>query len=255
MASESIRYLDSLYADLEQLLRDGQPLGDILERFDKLVAQAELSSWIAGAVGVWQDSNEPRLYLLDALGPMQTKRFPWVEEAARWLMDRGVYSADEIQRQATPLDQPRWKSMQAVSKVRDELAFGFTYGQSFQDFYSRVKDKVEATKPELQNAFRTATHQAYIHGSTTTLEKPLVQLQFPNVLYHSAHDTRTRATHRPLDGLLFEIGSEAYVIAKKALSDFSCRCRITAMTPEKSKRHGKPVTLAELPAEVLAKYA
>ena len=222
LADETIGYLESVLAEIQDRLLAGQPFGDVSAKLDQLVAQAELSSWIAGAVGVWHDSRKPRLYTLDLLGQVPTKRFPWIEEAARWLMDRNVYSAQEIQAQARGEFEPRWKSLEAATKLRDEIANGFTVGESFEEFYARIKSKVDATKPELQNAFRTSTHQAYIHGTATTLEKPLVKLQFPFVLYRSAHDTRTRDTHRPLDGLLFEVGSPAYTIMRRALNDFNC---------------------------------
>ncbi len=255
IAEQTIGYLEELYREIEDRLLAGQPIGDLAEKIDRLVAQAELASRIAGAVGVWHDSREPRLYTLDALGPLPTKRFPWIENAARWLMDRGVYSAEEIQAQARGEFEPRWKSLEAVTLVRNEIANGFVVGETFEEFHKRIRDKVAATKPELQNAFRTATHSAYIHGTTNTLEKPLVKLQFPFVRYRSAHDTRTRATHRPLDGLLFEVGSDAYVIMRRALADFNCRCSITSLTAEKAAaKKLTPVEVDDLPAEVLAKY-
>jgi len=255
LADETIRYLNGLYQEIEDALVAGQPLGFVAEKLDKLVAQSELSSWIAGAVAVWGESREPKLITLDALGPLQKNRFPWVETAARWLMDRDVYSADEIQKQARGEQLPRWKSLEAVTRLRDEIAIGFPAGESFAEFHKRIKDTIDATKPELQNAFRTSTHQAFIHGSTMTLEKPVVKTQFPYVLFHSAHDTRTRATHRPLDGLLFEVGSEAYAVAKRALNDYSCRCSITPYTEAKRQRKElQAVQVDQLPPETLAKY-
>lgn len=255
LAAETIRYLETIYVDLEARLAGGQPLNEVADALDRLVAQAELSSTIAGACGVWQDSREPQLIALDNTGPLPTRRFPWIEEAARWLMDRNVYSAEDIQAQARGDFEPRWKSLEAVTKVRDEIAQGFTVGETFEEFYRRIKDKVAATKPELQNAFRTATHQAYIHGTTNTLEKPFVRAQFPFVLYRSAHDTRTRATHRPLDGLLFAIGTPAYDIARRALADFNCRCSLIPYTAEKAERKRlKAAQVDDLPPEVVARY-
>jgi hypothetical protein len=256
LADETLRYLAGLYQEIEDALVAGQPLGFVSAKLDKLVAQAELSSWIAGAVAVWGESREPKLITLDSQGPLQKNRFPWVETAARWLMDRDVYSAEEIQQQTRGQELPRWKSLEAVTRLRDEIAFGFPSGESFNEFYTRIKGVVDATKPELQNAFRTSTHQAFIHGSTTTLEKPIVKTQFPYVLFHSAHDTRTRATHRPLDGLLFEVGGEAYSIAKKALNDFNCRCSIISYTEAKRQRKQlQVIEVDQLPPEVLAKYS
>lgn len=255
IAEQTIGYLEELYREIEERLLAGQPIGDLAAKLDRLVAQTDLSGWIAGAVGVWHDSKKPRLYTLDALGGVPTRRFPWIEEAARWLMDREVYSAQEIQAQARGEFEPRWKSLEAVTLVRNEIANGFVVGETFEEFHKRIRDKVAATKPELQNAFRTATHQAYIVGTTNTLEKPLVKLQFPFVQYRSAHDVRTRATHRELDGLLFAVGSAEYDLMRRALNDFNCRCAITSLTEKEATRKKlKPVTMAELPREVVAKY-
>lgn len=257
LAEESIRYLDQLVAELERRIANREPLGSIVADLDKLVRQTELASMIAGAAGLWRDAGQPHeLITLDALDPVPTRRFPWVEHAARWLMDRNIYGSDEIQQLADERKaRPRWQSLTALTTVRDEIASSFVSGESFENFHKRVKTMVAATKPELQMAFRTATHQAYIEGTVNTLEKPKVRLQFPFVSYRSAHDTRTRESHRPLDGLLFEIGSRAYEVAQRALADFNCRCGLRPVTAIEAQQEGRqPVAYDELPPIVLAEY-
>ena len=201
-------------------------------------------------------------------------RFPWIAEAEKWLRESNSTNAAALKRitedapRTTPPDakvspplvaktnsRPRRKAINQRETIREEIANGFASGESFAEFNKRVESTVDATKDELETAFRTATHQAYIHAATQTYEKPSVKRQFPYILYHSAHDTRTRPAHRVLDGLLFEIGSPAYDIARRALAAPNCRCRIIAQTPRKAAEAKlKPVTLEELPALVLALY-
>ena len=256
--------LDVILTRLSDALEKMQPVGEILAEVDRLVMQVEFASRIAGAVGLWHETGE-QLYTLD-LPPeipdwflnARKRRFPWLEDATNWLIDKGVYSGREIEGIALESEagaQRRWKSVKELETLRAEVVAGLVSGESFQSFNARVKDLVTATKPMLETAFRTATHQAYMVGQTMTLEKPLIKTLFPAVEYHATHDTRVRDTHRALDMRIFEVGSEAYDIAKRALADFNCRCVCVALQRSKLKSKPAPQQTGDLPAEVLAHYA
>lgn len=221
--------INVILARLVDALERMQPVGEILAEVDRLVTQVEFASRIAGAVGLWYETGE-QLYTLDLppeldFDPKPRKRFPWLEEAATWLIDKGVYGdreIDVIAAEASTKASQRWKSVKALETLRAEVVAGLVTGESFQSFNARVKDLVTATKPQLETAFRTATHQAYVVGQTATLEKPLIKTLFPAVIFHATHDTRVRDSHLALDRRVFSVGSDAYVIAKRALNDFNC---------------------------------
>jgi len=263
LAETAMAALKAILAKLSEALIKMRPVGEVIGEVDTLVAQVEFASRIAGAVGLWHETGE-KLYTLDLppdvsrIGDTRPRlRFPWLEDATKWLIDKNVYLQREIEQLAVDAERDskqRWQSVKELETLRHETVASFVTGESFEDFRDRVQTLLKATEPMLETAFRTATHQAYVVGQTTTLEKPLIKTLFPAVEYHATRDTRVRDTHRALDMRVFEVGSEAYLIAKRALADFNCRCVCVPLQRNKLKSKPTPQTLGDLPAEVLAEY-
>lgn len=240
-------------------------LQDELNELDLLVAQSYLASQVAGSVDVFRGANftppPPMVYSLEV--PHEwwkaetTTRFPWITEAARWLESRGVVSKSELSsivRVSEGASRVRWDSIKSVGDLSKELSQSLIGGETVEQFKKRIDAATLSARSHLEVGFRTATHQAYVHGKTNTLEKPSIQRIFPAVEYFATMDTRTRASHRLLDRVAVEIGSEAYVVVRRALADFNCRCNVVSIYRKNLAKYRVIRDASELPAEVLAAY-
>ena len=238
---------------------------------DTLVAQSYLAAQIAGAVSIFQPTKRPtpRTQILTLANPPaapdwfnvardRRARFPWIAEAARWLETKGVATNNELRDAADEAEaatRVRWDSIKSVADLKTQLADSIVAGDSLAEFKSRIGRAINDVRPRLETGFRTATHQAYIHGATNTLEKPIITQIFPAVEYMSTEDTRVRDTHRHLDGIVAEVGSEAYNVMRRALADYGCRCTVSPIQKKNLPKFPVPSNVGELPADVLAKYA
>ena len=271
LADESLAAVDSILARIRRKLLAHHETANSdysaeMDELDLLVAQSYLASLIAGSVGIFHSperraANRPTLTL--ELPPewwdrKTTTRYPWITESSRWLQEKGIASAGSLNEAADAAEaatRVRWDSIQSVADLRTHLADSIVVGDSFAEFKARIGKAVNDVRPNLETGFRTATHQAYIQGATATLEKPSIARLFPAVEYMSTEDTRVRDTHRHLDGIVAEIGSETYNIFRRALADYNCRCTIVSIQNKNLKKHPAPTAIGDLPADVLAEYA
>jgi len=237
-----------------------------LDELDLLVAQSYLASQVAGSLDVFRGVDftppPPRVFTLETPAEWwkeeTTTRFPWITEASRWLETRGVVSKSDLSsfiKQAEDASRLRWDSIKSVGDLSRELSESLIGGETIEQFKKRIDAATMSVRSHLEVGFRTATHQAYIHGKATTLEKPSVQRIFPAVEYFATMDTRTRASHRALDGIAVEIGSEAYEVVRRALADFNCRCNVVSIYRKNLQKYRVIRDASELPAEVLAAYS
>lgn len=239
-------------------------LEDDLEELDLLVAQSHLASQIAGAVSVFAGFEPPNPIIYELKSPAidwwkeeTTTRFPWMTEASRWLKERGVITGGDVAAmvaEAEDASRLRWDSIKSVADLRSQLSDSLIAGDTLAQFKTRIDKATTSARSHLETGFLTATHQAYIHGKTSTLEKPIIAKLFPAVEYFATRDTRTRDWHRVLDHVAVEVGSPAYVVVRRALADFRCRCTIVSVQKKDLSKHRVIRDASDLPAEVLAHY-
>lgn len=188
--------------------------------------------------------------------------FPFLDDAIDWLIERRAvtfpeFRAMEEAEKRTVFALPGVQSNEIINKLKLQNLESLKNGGTLEEYRQLVQpllQRSEVADYQVENLFRTTTHQAFISGMNGTLQNERVKTEFPYVLYSATHDGRTRLEHRELDGLVIEIGTPAYGIILRALNDYSCRCSILPVSEEGAA--GKRIVreYGDLPADVVAAY-
>lgn len=75
---------------------------------------------------------------------------------------------------------------------------------------------------------RTLVHNAYLDGRDAVVASvPTLGAVFTIKVYYATRDTRTRPTHRALDGKRARVGSPLAALMDQRLREYNCRCSQT----------------------------
>lgn len=155
--------------------------------------------------------------------------FPWLRDAVDWVLTNGVMSQKMLQNKAAKAKTSNFTStginpLQVIQDVRLALADAILAGENRDDFRQRLASQQIPYHGHDEALIRTETKNAYLATMNQVMKKPVVARVFPFVELYSTIDGRTREHHRPLNGLVIEVGSPAHAMITRALSDWNCRC-------------------------------
>lgn len=229
----------------------------IMAKIDHLQVDARVGVNILGRMSPWQKSaqyNKEDAYAFNmaiaevgTVGgepqPGSAYRFPQLEKALKWLHNRGIATLDEFKRlsaieQQQVFSAPGINSPQALEDLKKAVGESLKIGESFANFRKRIDRVVNLKKHEEELVYRTETKRAYVDGLDGTIRGGKVATKFPYVEYTATHDTRTRPTHRELDGKVAKIGSTLYDVMIAALKEPRCRCNIIPITEARADQLG-----------------
>ncbi len=252
------------------LTRKRLPFFEIVQRVRVLLARYEplfsralsdslLASWIAGATEI---DREPQGNFLpppdvpDA--PIAASgegepiiRFPVIEKAAKDLLERRVMTANEFANLAQDAKRSaftvsRIASLDTLDRIRQTLARDVKDGGTLREFREQVEgilDETPLAPHHVENLYRTNTAQAYTAGLMDTLRDPLVQDEYPYLLYSATHDARTRPDHLAMESLGLD-GTAVYRADDPIWCtylppwDYQCRCVIVPINTETAASYG-----------------
>ena len=135
-----------------------------------------------------------------------------------------------------------------LTRVKAALAGNLLRGEtqkSFTDIVSEEFDKAGVTQLRpfhLETVYRTNTALAYSGGQISALDR--VKDDFPLWRYSAVKDSRTRPSHRALDGKLFKTGDYTYYPP----ISFNCRCEAIPL----SRAETQSLSPSNLPADLEA---
>ena len=140
----------------------------------------------------------------------------------------------------------QFTSLQAVNEVHqaigDALAGGWSLG-TFKDHYRAVLS-ANGMAPQnpfhIENVFRTNMGTAYSVGRYQEMRSPETLSERPFWRYDAIDDSRTRPTHREMDGKIFPANHPIWQTWYPP-NGFQCRCMVHAMTAEEVRAAGLSV--------------
>jgi hypothetical protein len=181
-------------------------------------------------------------------------RFPGLEDAANWLGDLGIATADEFanlsfQEKQQVLTAPGVNSRETLFSLKNLLEKSSREKLSLPDFRTELRSFLEVKKHEEETIYRTALKRSYVEGMERTLSQPVISREFGYVKFVSTHDARVRDHHFDLDGFVVQRGTPEYAVIKRVLSEWNCRCSIIPITRSRAFEIGVK-TLIDLPSSV-----
>lgn len=243
-------------------------LGEFEPILAELIADADLSAWIAGfdkvakrlpesvieelARGAGFDEPPPPPFAPPGVGDGEPIiRFPVIEEARDDLIERKVLTRDKFDR-LTEVEKRRAftiageQSEATLEKVRDVLADNVDRGASLSDFQKTIAEEIDTSRigpGHLENVFRTNVQQSFNDGHESIAQDPFVSEVFPYQAYNAIDDGRVRKTHIALeklgiDGTNIYRRDDPFWDVFSPPWDFQCRCGVTLMTIEAAAKAG-----------------
>lgn len=268
---ESPYRAEALLRQLQELQADTMTAGRLLGMCS--VWRPELSSPPKGSRNIQKPlspnpirmaNGQPILMSLDGIdadfgGSASIIRYPFLNDALAWLREKQIATADQVKAMAA-IDKSSVftaadvNSLPTLIDLRNEVARSLETGESLYNFRKRLGDQLTGTRAQQETLYRTNTKQAYNAGMEKTLDDPDVGTAFDHVYYAATLDNRTRSSHWMLDGFVCSRKDPAYAVLQRAVNDWNCRCAIIPMNRRQAEAKGIK-TYADLPAEVLARYA
>ena len=124
-------------------------------------------------------------------------------------------------------------SLDQLQAVLDSLTSKLAEGQSFKEWQDSVAVKdLGLPKHRLDNIFRTNIQNAYNRGHWEQI-KQNEKFQ-PYLMYDAINDSRTRPSHRALDGVIRRIDDPFWDTHYPA-NGYRCRCSVVALTEKQAQ--------------------
>ena len=163
--------------------------------------------------------------------------WPQIQSAVDWLRGRQVLSDRQLSRLITEseagglaaADQQRAALNDRLNRAIQESVLT---GDSHASWQQRASQIVDLTAREAEAIGRTFTHRAYHEGLREITEEPRIADEFPYIEYMRTHDTRTRATHREMDGKVAHVGSPLAARMRELAAEWGCRCSVVPLSRE-----------------------
>lgn len=138
--------------------------------------------------------------------PAPLVRYPQIERAAADLMARRVMLPGDFDKltaeaQRNAFTVTRATTLDAVERVREAVRIDLEEGGTRAEFGDRVEAALGSgalADHEIDALYRTQTARAAAAGQRAVLDDPMVQDEFPYLLYSASGDARTRPEHAAL---------------------------------------------------------
>lgn len=161
------------------------------------------------------------------LGDGEAFRFPWAEDAVRFLEELQVASRGQLRAMAAADRQAVFEAAGIddpvlLAELKDALRESLRRGESLREFRERLGEAVALDRAQTETLYRTNTKRAHIAGQEAAMQSPGVAEEFPFVLHAATRDLRVRPEHWALDGFVVRRGTPEHRIVLAAQRDWNC---------------------------------
>jgi SPP1 gp7 family putative phage head morphogenesis protein len=174
--------------------------------------------------------------------PKQFARLP-PKRAIAYMRGRKVALPDDYYSRAGTYRQQAFSiaglaSLDALQAVLDSLNDALRRGESFADWKRSAVDQPELgvlPKHRLENIFRTNLQGAYARG--TYQRQAEVADRRPYLMYDAVNDSRTRPSHRAMDGFIARHDDPIWAKWRPPVG-YRCRCAVISLTEAQARARG-----------------
>lgn len=129
-------------------------------------------------------------------------------------------------------------SLEQIKAIIDLVKDVMDNGGTFADFQKQVKAgqlEVTLSKARLDNIFRTNIQAAYSRGRYE--QQMRVAFMRPYWMYDAINDSRTRPTHKAMDGVILH-HTNPWWKTHYTPNGYRCRCTIISLTEAQARKRG-----------------
>lgn len=142
-------------------------------------------------------------------------------------------------------------TLDIIKDILDELTIALEKGLTMEEFQKSVTEKLKGrwdgmTPYRIDNIFRTNLLTAYAVGRYKQLTDPDVVDNRPYWQYDAVLDSRTRPTHRALDGQVRRY-DDPFWDTWYPPNGFRCRCGVISVSERQLKRKGLTIETGKPP--------
>lgn len=239
---------------LEPLLARALTDAQLLEYLEAARRIAEGTVPEADATGTTEPADapaEPPARESDPDEPAPLVRYPQIERAAADLMARNVMLpgdfdklTEEAKRNAFTV--VRATTLDAVERVREAVRRDLEEGGTRADFGERVEAALGSgalADHEIDTLYRTQTARAAAAGQRAVLDDPMVQDEFPYLLWSATHDGRVEPDHLAMEKAGLN-GTAVYRADDPIFNThfppirWNCRCVVIALSVADAAEYG-----------------
>lgn len=174
------------------------------------------------------------------------------EEAMKYFGDKLVIKSQSFYRlkndyKTKAFTISGYTSLDMLSKFHKELEKALKEGLTAKDFRESMNDFLERkgyeglTPYQSDNIFRTNIQTAYSVGRHAQLSTPAVTKYRPYWMYDAVDDSKTRPSHRLMDGKVFRYDHPVWDTWYPP-NGFRCRCKVRSLSERQVKERGLTVS-------------
>lgn len=262
IANDGQRRLNHLWREADKCISDRanfreRELRDIFDEMELIRVQLRVAGSVLGLLSPWKVEAIPRRLAL--ANTVEGYKFPWLERAWEFLVDKKIVKAKDFKKLTFDAKQAVFTAAgidveSVVSLIRDSIADSLETGESLYEYRKRIGSSFDLSKAQAETLYRTETKRSYVEGQEDAMKSPTVKEEFPAVLYSATPDTRVRDDHWDLDGFVCLTSDRAYTVLKKVVKDWNCRCTLIPITSSDADAYGGLKTYNDLPSDVKRKY-
>jgi SPP1 gp7 family putative phage head morphogenesis protein len=176
---------------------------------------------------------------------LDTLNFQWpiFEGAADWLSRQDILTPERLNAIKFGALADANAATKEYSKglgdgLSRELQESFRLGEGSAAWQVRADAFTDLAAHQAEAISRTYTHRAQQAGLDEVMKDEAVGELFPYLVYYATQDTRTRATHRAMDGKVAHKDSPLAAEMRELHSQFNCRCTLSPATREDAEAQG-----------------
>ncbi len=173
------------------------------------------------------------------------------DQAVEFFKDKVVLSPDQYEKlwgeqKNLAFSVARIAALDILHDIYNEVLRAIKDGLTAQEWGKQVNEILAArgwkglTPFRLDNIFRTNVQTAYMVGHYRRMTDPEVIERRPYWMYDAINDSRTRPTHRALDGKVFP-ADHPFWDTWYPPNGYRCRCGVISLTGDQVRRRGLKV--------------
>ena len=176
--------------------------------------------------------------------PLPTDRAPTFQEAVDYAASRDVVLPDVYYGKLAGVQRSQsvsiagLASLEQIKAIIDLVRDVMDAGGTFADFQKQVKAgdlSVALSKARLDNIFRTNIQAAYSRGRYE--QQMRVSFARPYWMYDAINDSRTRPTHKAMDGVILH-HTHPWWKSHYTPNGYRCRCTVVSLTEAQARKRG-----------------
>ena len=176
--------------------------------------------------------------------PLPTDRAPTFQEAVDYAASRDVVLPDVYYGKLAGVQRSQsvsiagLASLEQIKAIIDLVRDVMDAGGTFADFQKQVKAGQLTTtlsRARLDNIFRTNIQAAYSRGRYE--QQMRVSFARPYWMYDAINDSRTRPTHKAMDGVILH-HTHPWWKSHYTPNGYRCRCTVVSLTEAQARKRG-----------------